>query len=47
VIEAARFLRAALGGEASGATVQDAVGAAVTLDAMAESARTGAWVDIG
>ena len=46
VIEAARFLRAALGGESTGATVQDAVRAAVVVDAMAESARTGAWVDI-
>ena len=46
VIEAARFLRAAQGGESTGATVQDAVCVAVVLDAMAESARTGVWVDI-
>jgi predicted dehydrogenase len=46
VIEAARFLRAALGGEPTGATVHDAVQVAVVIDAMAESARTGAWVDI-
>jgi predicted dehydrogenase len=47
VIEAARFLRAALGGEPVGATVQDAVRAAVVLDAMAESARTAGWVTVG
>jgi predicted dehydrogenase len=47
VVEAARFLRAALGGEPTGATVQDAVRAAGVVDAMAESARTGAWIRIG
>jgi predicted dehydrogenase len=46
VIEAARFLRAALGGEPTGATVHDAVQGAVVLDAMSESARTGAWVAV-
>ena len=47
VVEAARFVRAAVGGERVGATVADAVRAAEVLDAVAESARTGAWVSVG
>jgi predicted dehydrogenase len=47
VIEAARFVRSALGGGQVGATVDDAARAAEVLDARAESARTGAWVNVG
>jgi predicted dehydrogenase len=46
VVEAARFLRAVLGGETVGATLQDAVRSAVALEAMAESAVTRAWVTL-
>ena len=47
VIEVYDFLRSIDEGTPHGATVRDAVRAAATLDAMGESARTGAWVTPG
>ncbi|MEU3255197.1 Gfo/Idh/MocA family oxidoreductase [Streptomyces sp. NPDC006997] len=44
VIEAHRFLRSIAEGTPYGATLTDAVRAAAVLDAVARSARTGAWV---
>src|SRR5579859_4565579 len=47
VVEAQRFLRSVAEGRPYGATVADAVAAALALDAMAESVRTGSWVEVG
>ncbi|MEU5645642.1 Gfo/Idh/MocA family protein [Streptomyces milbemycinicus] len=44
VIEAYRFLRSIAEGTAYGATLDDAVRSATTLDAMARSAERGGWV---
>ncbi|MEU0335443.1 Gfo/Idh/MocA family oxidoreductase [Streptomyces sp. NPDC006193] len=46
VIEAYRFVRSIAEGTPHGATLADAVHAAVLLDAMAESAASGGWVDV-
>jgi predicted dehydrogenase len=46
VIEAARFLQSIAEGKPHGATIDDAVHSALALDAMVESARTGAWVEV-
>ena len=46
VIEAAHFLRSIADGRPHGATLTDAIRSAEILDAMAESARTGAWVTV-
>ncbi|MYQ97933.1 Gfo/Idh/MocA family oxidoreductase [Streptomyces sp. SID6137] len=46
VIEAHRFLRSIAEGTPYGATLVDAVRGAVVLDAMAESAASGNWVDL-
>ena len=46
VIEAYNFLRSIADGTPHGATLDDAVRSAEALDAMAESARTGAWVSL-
>ncbi|MBX7547834.1 Gfo/Idh/MocA family oxidoreductase [Streptomyces sp. tea 10] len=46
VIEAHRFLRSIAGGTPVGATLNDAVASAVTLDAIGRSAERGAWVDL-
>ena len=46
VIEAERFLRSIAAGVPSGATLADAVASAAVLDAMAESARDRAWVEV-
>lgn len=46
VVEAERFLRAIDTGRSVGASIDDAVAAAVVLDAVAESARTGRWVPV-
>ena len=46
VIEAHRFLRSIAEGTPYGATLADAVRGAVLLDAMAESAVSGNWVDL-
>jgi predicted dehydrogenase len=46
VIEAAHFLRSIADGDPHGATVEDAVRSAATLDAMARSAETGTWVKV-
>ncbi|MFJ6663066.1 Gfo/Idh/MocA family protein [Streptomyces sp. NPDC091383] len=46
VIEAHRFLRSIAEGTPYGATLTDAVRGAVVLDAMAESAASGNWVDL-
>ncbi|WP_330342014.1 Gfo/Idh/MocA family protein [Streptomyces sp. NBC_00557] len=46
VIEAYRFLRSVTEGTATGATLSDAVAAAVALDAMSRSAEQGTWVDV-
>lgn len=43
VIEAANFLRSVAEGKPYGPTVDDGVRAALVLDAMTESVRTGAW----
>jgi len=47
VVEAALFLRSIAEGRSYGAQVSDAVRVATVLDAMAESARSGAWVTLG
>jgi predicted dehydrogenase len=47
VIEAEGFLRSIRDQAPHGATVEDAVAAAVALDALAASARDGAWVSVG
>ncbi|WP_280526310.1 Gfo/Idh/MocA family protein [Streptomyces griseofuscus] len=46
VIEAHRFLRSIAEGTPYGATLADAVRGAVVLDAMAESAVSGKWIDL-
>jgi predicted dehydrogenase len=46
VVEAREFLRSIAEGRSCGATLHDAVRAAVTLDALAESAAGGSWVDV-
>ncbi|GAB3980995.1 Gfo/Idh/MocA family oxidoreductase [Actinoallomurus acanthiterrae] len=46
VIEAYRFLRSVAERTPYGATLEDAVRAAVALDAMTRSARTGTWVSL-
>jgi predicted dehydrogenase len=46
VVEAYRFLRSIAESTPYGATLPDAVRAAVVLEAMAHSARSGAWVDV-
>jgi predicted dehydrogenase len=46
VIEAARFLRSVAEGKPYGATIEDAVASATALDAVAESVRTGGWVEV-
>jgi predicted dehydrogenase len=46
VIEAARFLTSVADGRPTGATIADAVSAAVILDGMAESAQSRRWVDL-
>ncbi|OIK02119.1 Gfo/Idh/MocA family protein [Streptomyces monashensis] len=46
VIEAHRFLRSIAEGTPVGATLDDAVASAVTLDAIGHSAERGAWVDL-
>jgi predicted dehydrogenase len=46
VIEAYRFLRSVAEGTPHGATLVDAVHSAAVLDAMARSARSGAWVAV-
>ncbi|GHA07551.1 Gfo/Idh/MocA family protein [Streptomyces echinoruber] len=46
VIEAHRFLRSVAEGRPYGATLPDAVRSAAVLDAMARSARSGAWVTV-
>ncbi|WP_433186261.1 Gfo/Idh/MocA family protein [Actinoallomurus sp. CA-150999] len=46
VIEAYRFLRSIAERTPYGATLEDAVRAAVVLDAMTRSARTGTWVSL-
>ncbi|WKE68489.1 Gfo/Idh/MocA family protein [Streptomyces sp. WP-1] len=46
VVEAHRFLRSIAEGRPYGATLADAVRGAVVLDAMAESAASGNWVDL-
>ncbi|MFD4952653.1 Gfo/Idh/MocA family protein [Streptomyces sp. NPDC058451] len=47
VIEAYHFLRSATEGGVHGATLDDAVAAAVALDAMARSAEERGWVSLG
>ncbi|MEU7381010.1 MULTISPECIES: Gfo/Idh/MocA family oxidoreductase [unclassified Streptomyces] len=47
VIEAYHFLRSVTEGGAHGATLDDAVAAAVALDAMARSAKERGWVSLG
>ncbi|MFJ5726894.1 Gfo/Idh/MocA family protein [Streptomyces paradoxus] len=47
VIEAYRFLTSVAEGSAHGATLTDAVHSAAALDAMARSARSGTWADVG
>jgi predicted dehydrogenase len=46
VVEATLFLRSIAETKAHGATIDDAVRAAVVLDAVSESVRTGAWVGV-
>ena len=46
VIEAYNFLRSIAEQTPCGATVEDAVRSAATLDAMARSAETGTWVKV-
>ena len=46
VIEAYNFLRSIADGTPHGTTLDDAVRSAEALDAMAESARSGAWVTL-
>lgn len=46
VIEAYEFLRSIAEGTPYGSTLEDAVRSAVALDAMAESAASGAWVSL-
>ncbi|MEU8972872.1 Gfo/Idh/MocA family oxidoreductase [Streptomyces monashensis] len=46
VIEAHRFLRSIAEGTPVGATLNDAVASAVTLDAIGRSAERGTWVDL-
>jgi predicted dehydrogenase len=46
VIEAHRFLRSIAEGTPVGATLNDAVAGAVTLDAIGRSAERGTWVDL-
>jgi predicted dehydrogenase len=46
VIEAANFLRSVAAGRPLGPTIHDAVRAALAVDAIAESARTGRWTRV-
>jgi predicted dehydrogenase len=46
VIEAARFLRSIADGTSHGATIDDAVASARTIEAMLESVSTGGWVKV-
>jgi predicted dehydrogenase len=46
VVEVQRFLRSVGEGRPYGATIGDAVRAALVLDAMTESVRTGGWVEV-
>jgi predicted dehydrogenase len=46
VIEAANFLRSVAAGRPLGPTIHDAVRAALAVDAIAESARTGRWMQV-
>jgi predicted dehydrogenase len=46
VIEAARFLESIYDSKTHGASIVDAVRSAEALDAMAESVRTGGWVEV-
>jgi len=46
VIEAANFLRSVAAGRPLGSTIHDAVRAALAVDAIAESARTGRWTRV-
>ncbi|MDT0391506.1 Gfo/Idh/MocA family protein [Streptomyces dubilierae] len=47
VIEAYRFLRSVAEGTPYGATLEDAVHSAAALDAMARSAASGTWAEVG
>ena len=47
VVEAHRLVRSIAAGVPEGATITDALAAARTVDAMAESARERRWVDLG
>ena len=47
VVEAERFLRSVAEGKPYGATIGDALAAALVLDAMTGSVRTGGWVEVG
>ncbi|CAL9636280.1 1,5-anhydro-D-fructose reductase [Streptomyces sp. enrichment culture] len=47
VIEAYRFLRSVAEGTPHGATLEDAVHSAAALDAMARSAASGTWAEVG
>ena len=46
VVEAERFLRSVAEGRPYGATIGDALAAALVLDAMTGSVRTGGWVEV-
>ena len=46
VIEASNFLSSIVAGRPYGADLRDAVRAAVTLDALADSSAAGSWVDV-
>ncbi|WP_369371218.1 Gfo/Idh/MocA family protein [Promicromonospora sp. Populi] len=47
VVEAERFLRSIVTGQPVGAVIDDAVAAAVVIDALAESTRTRRWTSVG
>ena len=46
VVECADFLRSVVDGRPHGTRIEDAVSAALALEAMAESAATRSWVDV-
>jgi predicted dehydrogenase len=46
VVEAANFLRSVADGRPHGPTIDDAVRAALAVDAMGQSARTGSWIPV-
>jgi predicted dehydrogenase len=46
VVEAREFLRSIAEGRPHGATLDDAVRAAVTVDALAASSDSAAWIDV-